>query len=636
MHPEDKNNLFLFMLLATLIYLGFDHFIMQPRMEEMKASQQAEAVKKQEEFEARREVDDIEPLAGLSRQNVLAKEPRIKISNNQVSGSLSLKGSRIDDLKLLNHYVTLDRERKVSVLTPAGVKGARFAEYGWVPANKNIRVPDRNTPWELKKGSNSELTPEKPVILRWENGQGLIFERELEIDQNFLITIEDKIINETDKTLTFYPYGLVSQRGVPEDFTGQWVIHEGPIAYIGEELMEISYEELNDKGTKESYDDRGWIGFTEKYWFVSILPAQVGQKTFRFIQKAAEKSDNPPLYQVDMLGQSMTVNPGETGGYTNRLFAGAKRVKLLAHYEKTLDVPHFDLAVDFGMWYFLTKPFLYLLIFINGLVGNFGITIIIFTLMLRLAVFPLANTSYKSFAKMRTIAPQMAEIREKYGDDKQQLQQHLVELYQRENVNPMAGCLPILVQIPIFFSLYKVLRLSIEMRHAPFFGWIQDMSAPDPTTIFNLFGLIDWQPPEPLMIGAWPCMMLATMLLQRSMQPPPQDRTQAMMIRFMPWFMTYILSKFAAGLVIYWTFSSALALVQQYIIMRSMGVEVKFFQKSGTEQAMEKKVMEGPGVHPGVEVAEEKIEEAMFGEQEEQDKPKEIKPPRPKKKKKKK
>jgi YidC/Oxa1 family membrane protein insertase len=330
------------------------------------------------------------------------------------------------------------------------------------------------------------------------------------------------------------------------------------------------------------------------------------------------------------------VTPGETQSYENRLFAGAKRLELLETYETELGIEHFDLAIDFGMWYFLTKPFYYALTFFYDIAGNFGIAILMLTLILRVLVFPFANMSYRSFANMRKIAPAMKELRERHGDDKVKLQEELVALYQREKVNPMAGCLPILLQIPIFFALYKVLQISIEMRHAPFFGWIEDLSARDPTSVFNLFGLLPYDVPAFLLIGAWPCMMLATMIMQRSMSPPPQDKTQAMMINILPWFMTFIMSRFAAGLVIYWTFSSAFGVIQQYIIMRSLGVEVKFFQRSPKDKEMEDEVMDGPSIHPGLETASKDIEEALFGEEEQKEPPKPVSPPKPKKKKKKK
>ncbi len=637
MHPEDRNNLFLFMILAILIYFGFDHFILRPKMEALQAVQQAETLKKQEELKVGDRLTDFRPVEHqLSREELLAESPRLKIQNEHVTGTLNLKGSRFDDLKLRNHFVALDRKEQVPVLTPPGARDARYAEYGWVPADKTLPVPDKETLWQVRgeSGPNSVLSPENPVTLFWDNGRGFTFERILKIDDHFLITLEDRVINTSSRSMVFYPYGLISQRGVPEDFSGRWVMHEGPIGYVGNELMEIPYEDLQKEGSRESFGETGWIGITEKYWFVSILPGQEGPKTFRFVHKPAASEDAEPLYQIDLLAHALTVAPGETASYQNRLFAGAKRVQLLDMYEKELGIHHLDLSVDFGMYYFITKPFYYLLMYLNSLIGNFGLTIIAFTLILRAAVFPLANTSYRSFAKMKAISPQMTELREKYGDDKQKLQQALVELYQKEKVNPMAGCLPILIQIPIFFSLYKMLSLAIEMRHAPFFGWIEDLSAPDPTSIFNLFGLIPWQPPAPLMIGVWPCLMLLTMLAQRSMSPPPQDKTQAIMLYYMPWFMTYIMAKFAAGLVIYWTFSSAFAVVQQYVIMRGSGVEVRFFGKSREDRNMEKQVLAGPSIHPEAEVFEEKIEDAFTRHGDEESI--QVSAPKPKKKKKKK
>jgi YidC/Oxa1 family membrane protein insertase len=334
------------------------------------------------------------------------------------------------------------------------------------------------------------------------------------------------------------------------------------------------------------------------------------------------------------MGAGKTLKPRESHENVTRLYAGPKKLDILENYEKQFGWHHIDLSVDFGMYYFLTKPLFYLLHWLGDLAGNFGVGIILLTFVVRLFVFPLANTSYKSFAQLRKVSPQMYVLREKYSDNKEKLQEELVKLYEKEKVNPMAGCLPILIQIPIFFALFKVLQISVEMRHAPFFGWIKDLSAPDPTSIFNLFGLIPWDPPAPLMIGAWPCFMLIFMILQKKMSPPPQDKMQKAMMDFMPFFITYILSSFAAGLVIYWTFSNALSVIQQYVIMKSMGVEPHLF-KSKEQKALEKKIEEGPAVHPALGVLEHQAEEALFGEEKAED-AKPVSPPKPKKSKKKK
>ena len=368
-----------------------------------------------------------------------------------------------------------------------------------------------------------------------------------------------------------------------------------------------------------------------------MIPSQAEKVKYRFhyVPNATDpKSWKTGRYQVDFTGAPVKVVPGDMGESTSHLFTGAKKVLVLEDYEDKLNIPHFDLAVDFGMYYFMTKPFFYILHFLGEKTGNLGWAIIILTFIIRTAVFPLTNVSYRSFAKMKKVSPQIVELREKHGNDKAALQKELMDLYAREGVNPLAGCLPIVIQIPIFFALYKVLFATIEVRHAPFMGWIQDLSAPDPTTVFNLFGALPYDVPGFLQVGVWPCLMLVAMIFQKRLNPPPQDPIQRDMMNYFPFVITYVMAQFASGLVIYWTFSAVLSILQQVVIMRSLGVPVYLFQKSEIEAAMEEAVDQGPAVHPLVEMAEEDVEEALFGDEEEQ--AKEIKPPKPRKKKKKK
>ncbi len=626
MHPDDKRNLLIFMVLAVVVYFAYDHFILQPKVAAMRAQQEQKA-------QDVAQFDLINPpVAERPRAEILADRPRLSIETEKLAGTIDLKGARIDDISLRQHFVTKEREKSITVMSPAGSPHPRYAEIGWVAADSSNPVPDKNTQWRLQ-GMQKSLTPDTPLTLVWNNGKGLTFERTYAIDENYVISVSQRVSNALDRPVTLHPYALIAQRGKPENFEGRSISHEGPIGYIHKELFELKYKKMAEEPAMEQNAVKGWIGITEKYWLTAFLPEQEGDKKFRFIYKPGQGSEGKPLYQVDILGPARTLEPGGEVSETIRVFTGAKEVKLLEKYEKDYGIAHFDLAVDFGMWYFLTKPFFYILDLFFKWTGNFGIAIIMLTFLLRLAVFPLANKSYKSFAGLKKISPQMQELREKYGDDKEKLQAGLVELYQREKVNPAAGCLPILFQIPIFFALYKVLYISIEMRHAPFFGWIQDLSARDPTSVFNLFGLIPWDPPSFLMIGAWPCLMLSGMLLQRCMTPPPQDKMQAQMMAMLPFIMTYILSQFAAGLVIYWTVSNFLSILQQYIIMRRMGVKVKFFQRAKEDKEMEESVKEGPSVHPGIELIEEEVEDALFGDDDEE---KKVSPPKPRKKKKKK
>ncbi len=638
MHPDDKRNMIIMFVLAAIIWVSYDSFYLQPRREAAQAAQQ----KAQEQAQEAAIADGVHlPGASGSVQNirprdeVVAESARLKIDNGQIFGSLSLEGGRIDDIALHEYYETLDKKNNVVLLSPAGTQHPRYAEWGWIAADSKTAVPDKNSRWRVAEGDlSSGVKPDEIVTLFWENGAGLRFERDISVDDNVLITVKQRVINHSDKDVQLYPYSLLSQKGLPEDLFGRYIIHEGPIGYADGELTELSYKKIRKHPATEVKAAEGWIGITERYWFTGIIPMQGEETTFRYLYTVPQNAMDRERYQTDAMGSARMIAPGQTAEVQNRLFVGPKKLSNLDFYEKDLSLPHFDLVMDFGMYYFLTKPYFYILHFFYNLTANMGIAIVMMTILVRAAVFPLANTSFRSFAALRKISPQMQEIREKYNDDKQKLQEALVKLYETEKVNPMAGCFPMLIQIPIFFALYKVLQISIEIRHAPFYGWVKDMSVQDPTTVFNLFGLIPWNPPSFLMIGAWPCLMLLFMLLQRQMNPPPQDKTQAMMINFMPFMMTFVMAKFAAGLVIYWTISSALSIVQQYIIMRGMGVEVHFL-RSKEDKEMAKEVAEGPAVHPAIEMIEEDVEEALFGDDKDAADKNHVSKPKPKKKKKK-
>ena len=625
MHPDDRRNLILFIIASLVIYFGFDHFFIQPQLEAVKAARIA-AQQAPANLTPGIDMADSGP-AVMTRAQVLAKDTRIAIDNGAVFGTVATAGNRIDDIQLSKYFKTLGGSDHVPVLAPAGTAHPKYAEFGWIADAHGARVPDKDSVWSVDH--NDTLTAGKSLTMTWSNNAGLTFRRTLTLDDRYAITVKQSVTNTGGRAVTLYPYALVAGIGLPEGLSKQSIAHEGPIGYIGDKLYEVKYKDLDEKGERTESASRGWVGITEKYWLAALIPQQGEGVKYRFVSTQA---GDQKRYQSDIMGPARVIEPGASADYTINLFAGAKEVRLLDKYESALNVPHFDLAVDFGLWYFLTKPFFYLLSFLGHHVGNFGIAIIIFTIILRGALFPLNNTSYRSFAKLKKVAPEMTVIRDKYKDDKPKLQQELIALYSREKVNPAAGCLPILLQIPIFFALYKVLSVTIEMRHAPFFGWIHDLSVADPTTVFNLFGLLPYSVPAVLMIGAWPCMMLLSMLVQKSMNPPPQDPVQAQMMNLMPWFMAFIMAKFASGLVIYWTVSNILSVMQQYIIMRSMGVEVKFFHKTPAEEKLEDQVRHGPAVHPGAEMIEEKIEGALFGDDEKPSKP--VSPPKGRAKKK--
>lgn len=623
MHPQDKRNLIIFAVLSIAMWLSYDYFIGRPHAEAMRrAAQQAQVRNAAIEQTAAVQIRPVEDVVG--------ETPRVEIKAPALTGSINLRGGRLDDVQLNDYYKTVAKTEHVHVLSPARTPHPRYVETGWTAAGDLAKnIPDANTVWKIK-GGEATLTPETPVTLTYTAPNGLVFERTYTVDENFAFSIDNRVVNKTGESVTLYPYALATEHGLPEDFMNLGVIHEGPLGYIGEGLEEFRYKDFKKKPELNFSAANGWIGLTGKYWLTAIAPAKQGEESrFRFVSTNPTGQKDKDRYQVDVTGPAVTVASGAEGNYAINVFSGAKKLKLLESYEQKWGVPHFDLAVDFGWFYFLTKPFFLAINFLYGLTGNFGIAIILFTCVLRIFVFPLANTSYKSFAKMRQVAPEMYDLRHKYKDDKQKLQQELVQLYQRHNVNPAAGCLPIIIQIPIFFALYKVLSNTIEMRHAPFYGWIHDLSAMDPTTIFNLFGLIPWTPPHFLMIGAWPLMMMIAMVVQKNLSPPPEDPIQARIIAIMPFFMTFIMAKFAAGLVIYWTVNNILAIIQQAVIMKRMGVPVHLFTKDKVNKALEKEISDGPTVHPELEVLEHKIEDALEGES------KTVSAPKPKKKKKK-
>jgi len=503
-----------------------------------------------------------------SRAAALAESPRITIKAPSVTGSIALKGARIDDVVLSNYRETLDpASPPIHLFEPTALRKPYYAEFGWVTApNTPVKLPTADTVWIADK---TLLEPGTPVTLRWDNGEGLTFERRIALDEEYLFTVTQTVRNASKAAVTLYPYGLLSRGGTPS-ILGFYILHEGPLGVFDETLKEIDYSDLQEDGDIKVASQGGWIGLTDKYWLAALIPGKDGRWDYNFRHTIRNQDDR---YQVDFLGQPETVAAGALATAESRLFAGAKLVSLLDRYADEYGITNFDLAIDFGWFYFLTKPFFFILNYFNSVLGNFGLAILALTVVIKLLFFPLANKSYRSMAKLKTLTPKMKEMREKYGDDRQRLNEEMMAMYKREKVNPAAGCLPILIQIPVFFSLYKVLFVNIEMRHAPFYGWVKDLSAPDPTTLFNLFGLIPWTPPELLMIGAWPVIMGITMFLQQKLNPQPADPVQAKVFMFLPLLFTVLLSQFAAGLVIYWTWNNLLSILQQWVIMKRMGVK---------------------------------------------------------------
>ena len=447
-----------------------------------------------------------------------------------------------------------------------GAPKSYYAEFGWVGSSNDLKLPGPNTRW---KSDQTELKPGKPVTLSWDNQAGLLFERTYKIDDHYMITAIQRVTNSKKNSVGLFPYGLVARSGTPKTL-GFYILHEGPLGVFDGTLREYDYDDLQETRKVELSSTGGWIGITDKYWLAALIPDQNIGSTYRFVHSLKNKDDR---HQVDYLGQETRIEPGQTTETVSRLFAGAKEVKLLDAYSEQYGISNFDLAVDFGWFYFLTKPFFYAISWLFSYLGNFGLAILAFTVFVKIVFFPLANKSYKSMAKMRELTPKLMAMREQFGDDKMRLNQEMMALYKQEKVNPASGCLPILVQIPVFFALYKVLFVNIEMRHAPFYGWIKDLSVADPTSIFNFFGLIPWTPPDFMIIGAWPVLMGLTMWLQQRLNPQPTDPVQAKVFMFLPLFFTFLLGTFPAGLVIYWTWNNLLSIAQQKLIMFRMGVK---------------------------------------------------------------
>ena len=575
---SDQRNLILAIVISVGIILLFQVFYEMPRQRALQEAQEQQASQPQPadsgtvkptpgaQTSGNISVPGVTGSQGESRNAIISGRTNIRIDNGRLHGSLSLEGGRIDDITLADYHETIDpRSPEVELLNPAGTADAYFSESGWVSDSPDIRVPDAHTIWQ---SGDSALHTGSPVSLSWDNGAGLAFEKNISLDDNYMFEITRKVTNNTDKPVTLHPYDLISRWGNPP-VSSYYILHEGPIGVFDDTLSEINYSDMVEDGDIEKVSTGGWAGITDKYWLAALIPDQKEQLTANFRETT---KDNENRYQIDYLWQPRTIQPGETVSVTHHFFAGAKEVDLLDRYSENLDIPLFDRAVDFGWFYFLTKPIFHVLKFFQGLVGNYGIAILCLTLLVKLLFFPLANKSYRAMSQMKKLQPEMQKLRERYGDDKQKMQQELMALYKKEKVNPMAGCLPILVQIPVFFSLYKVLFVSIEMRHAPFYGWIHDLSAPDPTTVFNLFGLLPFTPPHVLMIGAWPLAMGITMFLQQRLNPQPADPVQAKVMMFLPVMFTFLFSTFSAGLVIYWTWNNLLSIAQQWIIMRRMGV----------------------------------------------------------------
>ena len=593
----DNKNTILAIVLSALVLLGWQYFFAAPqekaRQEQLQAQQQ-----KQNTPTAAQPGQPVPPAvqtgapqvpgqaspptaaAPVDRTAALATSQRVPIATGSLQGSIALKGGRVDDLALVKFRETVDpKSPPIVLLSPSGTADPFYAEFGWTgTAGANVRLPTSETVW--KQAGSGALSVNHPVTLTYDNDEGLEFRRTIAVDDKYLFTIKDEITNKNSSPISIYPYALISRHGTPQTL-GYYILHEGLIGVLGDSgLQEFTYKNITEKKAVNFDVTNGWLGITDKYWAAVLLPDTTARLKARF---STGMLGNVPTYQTDYLLDAQTVAPGATASANARLFAGAKEVAVINEYDKQLKLNRFDLLIDWGWFYFITKPLFIAIDYLYRLVGNFGLAILIVTVLIKIAFFPLANKSYASMAKMKAVQPQMTALRERFANDKARQQQELMELYKREKINPLAGCLPIAIQIPVFFSLYKVLFVTIEMRHAPFFGWIHDLSAQDPTNIFNLFGLIPFDPTVlPLIgsflhLGAWPLIMGVTMWVQMKLNPAPPDPTQAMIFNWMPLIFTFMLANFPAGLVIYWAWNNSLSVLQQSVIMRKHGAKIELF-----------------------------------------------------------
>jgi YidC/Oxa1 family membrane protein insertase len=602
----DNRNTILAVILSGLVLIAWQYFYNVPQMEKQRAQSQTQAELQKATPQSTPGTTTPQPGSTpaatapainqpasaapvVSRDAAISATPRIKIDTPRLIGSISLKGARIDDLALVQFRETVDPTSPAIVLySPSNTASPYYAEFGWVPATGTTsRIPDQTTVWE-QEGTGA-LSPNNPVTLKYDNGEGLTFRRTIAIDDRYLFTIKDDVTNVGTAPVTLYPFALISRHGTPQ-VSGYYILHEGLIGYLGDQgLQEFGYKKIDDAKSVSFNVTNGWLGITDKYWASALLPETDAKLQARF---SSNLVGTVRTYQTDYLLDAKTVAIGGTASANARLFAGAKEASVVGinfplvgfgGYTRELGLNHFDLLIDWGWFYFITKPMFLALDWCFRLFGNFGVSILLVTVFVKLLFFPLANKSYASMAKMKSVQPQLQALKERYPDDRVKQQQEMMEIYKKEKINPIAGCLPVALQIPVFFSLYKVLFVTIEMRHAPFFGWIKDLSAPDPTNLFTLFGLLHFDPTQlPLFghylaLGIWPIIMGITMWFQMKLNPTPPDPTQKMIFDWMPLIFTFMLAGFPAGLVIYWAWNNTLSVLQQSFIMRRNGVKVELF-----------------------------------------------------------
>ena len=573
MNDLNNKNFILAIVLSMAIIFGWQYFYAGPLAKKQKETEIAQTTTTPAPAATGTAVPGTaQAPAAITRDQALGTSPRVKIETPDVTGSINLTGAQIDDLHLTHYRETIDpKSPTITLLSPAGSPNAFFAEQGFVGSTgTTAKLPDAKTVWTA--APDAVLGAGKPVTLTWDNGAGLKFSREIAIDDSYVFSITQTVQNTSPAAVSLLPYARIQRQDTPQ-IAGFWVFYEGMLGYLNDKLQEVKYSAaVKDPLPTQIDSTGGWIGFTDKYWAAAMIPNQATAISTSFKH---ELQNNRNIYQTDYLSRdAIVIQPGASAIYKDELFAGAKVVKTIQAIGEKYKIKKFDLMIDWGWFEFITKPMFLLLEFIKGIVGNFGVAILIATVLVKLLVFPLASKSFASMSKMKKLQPEMTKLKELYPDDKTKQQQGMMELYKREKVSPISGCLPVVVQIPVFFSLYKVILTSIELRHAPFFGWVQDLSAPDPTNLFTLFGLIPWSPPAILMLGVWPILMGITMWVQMRLNPAPPDPVQATLFNWMPVMFTFMLGSFPVGLVIYWAWSNSLSILQQSVIMKRNGVDL--------------------------------------------------------------
>ena len=557
----DNKNVFIAIALSMSVLLFWGAFF--ETLKQGNTENSPNKIDKNQETVITPSINETKIIKKISRKDSINESKRIKIENNNIFGSLALKGGLIDDISFKNHKQNIENNKKVEFLNPAQNENGFYVETGWSSIGSKIKVPSKNSIWNVD--GNNIIGNNQPVILQWNNGEGIIFKKQIELDDKYLFKITQQVQNNTSNQIELYPYAQITRNKIPDDIQNFYISHEGFIGVFDEELKEDDYDDIEEKKIVREAD-KGWFGITDKYWMTALVPKNGENFKSTFLYQDAFKANY-------ILNKPTIINPSSSNTNEVRLFVAAKEVETIDAYAANQNIEKFDLVIDWGWFYFFTKPLFFIIDYLFKFSGNFGIAIVLITIGIRLLFFPLANYSFRSMAKMKAVQPEMVRLKELHKEDKMKLQQEMMALYRKEKINPASGCLPVLIQIPFFFAIYKMLFISLEMRHQPFFGWIKDLSAQDPTSLFNIFGLIPWNPPSFLIIGIWPILMGASMWVQQKLNPAPADPIQAKIFAFFPIFLTIILASFPSGLVVYWTINNILTIAQQWVIMKKTTVK---------------------------------------------------------------